>query len=166
MRLLPALALLPGLALAAEQQARPQRLGAFQSWTAATHQEGRSKVCYAFARPSRSESGKRDGVMLTVTERPNQRDAVILTPGYTYPRDAEVQVKVGATELPFYTAGSAAAARDGQAAIRAFRTGKEAVARAPGPGGRGETVDVFPLDGFAQAYDAILEECPARARKR
>jgi invasion protein IalB len=168
MRSLPAIlalcaALLPAAAPAQQPQARPQLLGEHTDWTAATHMEGGQKVCYAFTRPTRSEgAGERQGVMLSVTHRPGQRDAVILSAGYAYPRGAEVTVTVGGTELDFYTAGSSAAARDADAAIRAFRAGREAVARGPGPGGRGTVRDSFSLLGFTAAYEAISRECPPR----
>ncbi len=140
--------------------ARPSRLGEHGAWTAATHTENGQKICYAFARPSRSDPADRQDVMLTVTHRPGQRDAVVLSPGYTYPRGAEVKVSVGGAALDFYTAGAAAAPRDAAAALRAFRNGREAVARGPGPNGRGTATDAFPLAGFGAALDAINRECP------
>jgi hypothetical protein len=150
---------------AVAQQA-PQKLGQFGSWTAASYTEGGHKVCYAFARASKVEGvANRPGqqVLLTVTHRPQGRDQVALRVGYPYPRDAEVKLHVGGTELPFYTAGSDAFSRDGAAAVRAFRGGREVVARGPGPGNRGAAHDVFPLAGFAQAYEAISKECPPAA---
>jgi hypothetical protein len=149
--------------LAEAQQERPKKLGEFQSWIAATYNEGGQKICYAFARASRSEGGNRQNVMMTVTHRPNGRDTVTISAGYTYPRTVnDVQVTVGSNELAFYTAGSTAAARDGAAAIRAMRAGREAVAKAAGPNGRGQVTDTFPLAGFSAAYDAISRECPVR----
>jgi invasion protein IalB len=154
-----------GVGALAQQQGsapRPSRLGEHGSWTAATHTENGQKVCYAFARPTRSEPDRQD-VMLTVTHRPGQRDAVVLSPGYAYPRGAEVKVSVGGRTLDFYTAGAAAAPLDAAAALRAFRGGREAVARGPGPNGRGTATDAFPLAGFGAALDAINRECPAQA---
>ena len=162
---LAALLLSAALAPAAQAQQRPARLGDHGAWTAATLVEGGQKVCYAFTRPSRSDPARGE-VMLTVTHRPGQRDTVVLTAGYAYPRDAEVKVSVGSTELDFYTAGPRAAARDKAAAIRAFRSGREAVARGPGPNGRGTATDVFPLNGFGAAYEAISRECPAGGARR
>ncbi|MBC4013960.1 invasion associated locus B family protein [Siccirubricoccus deserti] len=157
--LLTALLLCPVLAQA--QQERPKKLGEFQSWIAATYTEGGQKICYAFARASRSEGASRQNVMLTVTHRPAARDTVTISAGYTYPRTVtDVEVTVGSHELPFYTAGSTAAARNSAAAIRAMRAGRDAVAKAPGPNGRGRVTDTFPLAGFSAAYDAISRECP------
>ncbi len=149
----------------AEAQQRPARLGDHGSWTAATLQEGGNKVCYAFTRATRSDPARAD-VMLTVTHRPGQRDAVVLSAGHAYSPGAEVKVSVGAPELPFYPAGPRAAARDGAAAIRAFRNGREAVARGPGPGSRGTATDSFSLSGFSAAYEAISKECPAAGGSR
>jgi hypothetical protein len=86
--------------------------------------EAGKKVCYAFTRASRSEgAGNRQNVILTVTHRQQGRDQVALRAGYTYARNAEVEVKVGSNELPFYTAQDNAFAREGAKAVAAFRNG-------------------------------------------
>ena len=168
-RLLPLLALLiatAGLGRAAEAQQRPapQRLGAFQSWTAATHQEGGQKVCYAFARAASSENGpqNRQSVTLTVTHRPGGRDQVAVSVGYPYPRGAEAVMVVGAGEFRSYgVVTTSAFFQNGAQLIHAFRNGREAVVRSPGPPGRPAVRDTFPLSGFSAAYEAISRECPA-----
>ncbi len=152
------------LPLAAQAQPRPQRIGDYQSWTAASFAEGGGKTCYAFARATKAE-GRKD-VMLTVTHRQAARDTVTISAGYSFPRGAAATVTVGGTDLPFYTSGSTAAAENGAAAVRAFRNGKEAVMKAPGANGRGTVSDTFPLTGFGAAYDAISKECPASGSKR
>ncbi len=160
---------LPMLALPAAAQpapAQPRKLGQFQSWTAAVHTEAGHKICYAFARASKAEgvvNRPANQVLLTVTHRPQGRDAVALRAGYAYPRNAEVRVQVGSTEFTFYTSGTDGHARDGAAAVRAFRGGREVQARGAGPNNRGAASDTFALAGFAQAYDAISRECPVVA---
>lgn len=158
-----ALALAPVPALAQQ----PQRLGEFQSWTAATHQEGGQKVCYAFARASRVEGGERraENVLLVVTHRPGSRDQVALRSGFPHGRGAEVRLTVGQSEAKLYTNGDTAFATDGRAVVGALRNGREAVARGPGPNGRGNATETFPLSGFSAAYDAISRECPAQPRR-
>jgi hypothetical protein len=160
---------LPFAAPAGAQQAQaPRKLGQFQSWTAATYVESGHKVCYAFTRASRAEgvaSRQTQQVLLTVTHRPQGRDQVALRAGYTFPRNAEVKVMVGQTELPFFTAGADAFSRDGAAAVRSFRNGREVLARGPGPGNHGAANDLFPLAGFTQAYEAISKECPPAGRR-
>ena len=163
---LVSLAVVPALAQqrgAANTPQGPHRLGDFQSWTAAVHSEGGQKVCYAFTRATRTDP-TREGVILTVTHRASGRDQVALSAGYTYPRNAAVTVTVGQTALPFYTGGTSAFARDGRAAVAAFRAGAQAVARGPRAGGRGNATDTFTLSGFSAAYDAISQECPASRR--
>ncbi len=155
----------------AAAQQNPQKIGEFQSWTAATHAEGGQKVCYAFARAARSEGVPNrapSSALLVVTHRPKGRDQVALQPGYAYPRNADggnpVQVSVGSTKVGFYTSGGSAFARDNKAALSALRNGREAVARGPLPnGGRGQATDTFPLAGFSAALEAISRECPAPA---
>ncbi len=159
----------PAAQAAAQQQQAPQKIGEFQSWTAATHAEGGQKVCYAFTRATRSEGVPNrapNNVLLVVTHRPKGRDQVVLQAGYAYPRNADggnpVQVSVGGANLGFYTSGNSAFARDNRAALAALRNGREAVARGPLPnGGRGQATDTFPLAGFSAALDAISRECPA-----
>jgi invasion protein IalB len=143
------------------QAAGPRQLGTFRDWTAATYQENGQKICYAFTRASKTEPS-RQGVVLTVTHRPGGRDAVAISAGYAYPRNAEVTVAIGQANLRFYTGGNSAFARDGAAAVAAMRGGNRATARGPGAGGRGTVTDQFSLAGFAAAHDAISRECPAR----
>ena len=170
MRLLPLLAagLIAGAAPAVAQPARsglaPTRLGVFGAWTAAWYRDGQTKVCYAFARPSRSQP-QRGEVILTVSHRGSSRDLVALRAGYSYPRGApDVIASVHGQEIPFYLGTGSAHARDGNAAIAAFRAGREAVVRGSHPS-RIPAIDHFPLNGFSAAYDAISRECPAGARR-
>jgi hypothetical protein len=141
----------------------PKKLGAFEEWTAATHQEGGTTVCYAFTYPSHSVptvSGRGE-VVLTVTERPTGRDEVALSAGFAYAAGATVTVQVDQTGLDFYTAQRNAFARDGKAVIAAFAKGSTAQARSPGPR-ETPVVDTFSLRGFSAAYAAINKACPAK----
>ena len=170
-RLLPLclmLIALPALAqqrpAAPAQQAAPpapRQLGTFRDWTAATYQESGQNIRPPITRASNPEPN-RQGVVLTVTHRPGGRDAVAISAGYAYPRNAEVTLAIGQTNLPFYTGGNSAFARDGAAAVAAMRGGSRASSRGPGAGGRGTANDQFSLAGFSAAYDAISRECPAR----
>lgn len=143
--------------------AAPRRIGKWEDWQAATHQEGGQPVCYAFTRPTASSPALpgRGDVVLTVTERAGGRDAVALTAGFAYPANAEVEIVADGVTLPFYTSGRSAFARDGRAATNLFAKGHQAQARSPGPRGQAVT-DTFSLRGFSQAYAAILKACPAK----
>jgi len=155
-----------GLAPQAPAQAAtngPSPLGVFADWTAATYVQGGQTICYAFTRPTSSMpalSG-RGQVLLSLTERPGARDEAALSAGFAYAKGANVSVVVGGTNLAFYTAGNAAFARDGEAAVQAFKLGYTAVAHSPSPGGRTVT-DSFSLRGFSDAYVAITKACPIR----
>jgi invasion protein IalB len=145
-------------------RAQPTRIDTFQTWIAAHTQEQGQKVCYAFTRASRSEGGpqNRATVTLTVTHRPTGRDQVAVSVGYPYPRQAEAVLTVGTAEFRSYgTVQSSAFFQNGAQLIAAFRGGREAVVRSPGPPGRGVVTDTFPLAGFSAAYQAISRECPA-----
>jgi invasion protein IalB len=166
-QLLLAAALLAPLSAAAQQQPQPRLIGEFNDWTAAALGSGAQQVCYAFTRPQGASQGapaNRGVVMLTVTHRPEGRDQVALRAGYRYPANAAVEVTVGTTQLPFYTAGSDAFARDAAAAIAAFRRGATATAVGPAPAGGGRVTDTFSLRGFTAAYEAISRECPPPRR--
>jgi hypothetical protein len=141
----------------------PKKLGAFEDWTAATHQEGGTTVCYAFTYPSHSVPTVpgRGEVVLTVTERPTGRDEVALSAGFAYAAGATVTVQVDQSGLDFYTAQRNAFARDGKAVITAFAKGSTAQARSPGPRDT-PVVDTFNLRGFSLAYAAINKACPPK----
>ncbi len=166
---------LPGLAQARAQRAAghatprppsanaPKRIGKWEDWQAATHQEAGQIVCYAFARAASSSPALpgRGDVVLTVTERSGGRDAVALSAGFAYGANAEVEMSSEGVTLPFYTAGRSAFARDGRSAVGMFGRGRQAQARSPGPRGQAVT-DVFSLRGFTPAYAAITKACPGR----
>jgi hypothetical protein len=141
----------------------PKKLGSFDDWTAATHQEGGATVCYAFTYSTNSvpKLPGRGEVVLTVTERPGARDEVALSAGFAYAPGATVTVQVEQTGFDFYTAQRNAFGRDGKAVVGALQKGKEALARSPGPR-ETRVVDTFSLRGFSAAYAAINKACPAR----
>lgn len=154
----------PGLAEAQRAAAGPRAIGTFGAWTAATVTESGHKVCYALARANRPGS-TRDAPTLTVSHRPDRRDQVAFQGGsHRFARNATATVKIGDTDLAFYTHADTAYARDNAAAIAAMRAGREAVATVPGANGRGTANETFSLSGFTAAYEAISRECPASRR--
>jgi Invasion associated locus B (IalB) protein len=141
----------------------PVPIGSFGAWQAATYKEAGQTVCYAFTRATSSTPALhgRGDVVLTVTDRPGGlHDAVAISAGFTYPRNAQVPVQIGATKLSFYTAQRSAFARDGRAAAAAFAKASQAVARSPGPHGK-DVLDTFSLQGFGPAYAAMDKACAA-----
>jgi hypothetical protein len=164
-------ALCLGLAVAGASQAQaakraahswtPVPLGKFGDWKAATHPEAGVTVCYAysFATSSRPAMQGRGNVVLTISQRPNERDAVAVLLGYQVLPHAGARVQAGGQDLHFYLEGRSAFAPHGAEAIAAFAAGREAVGHFPGP--RNVTfTDTFSLNGFAAAYQASLAACP------
>ncbi|HEX7388466.1 MAG TPA: invasion associated locus B family protein [Acidiphilium sp.] len=153
---------LPGLAVAAQTSAeQPKPLGVFKSWTAATYGSGADKACYAFATAKAAKDSKAVPAMLTVTERASYRDEVSLSQGVAYSKDAKVTLAVGTANLGFFTKGSMAYALDSKSAVRAFLAGASVTATATAPHAKPVTDD-FGLDGFSDAYKAIVKACPAK----
>lgn len=143
--------------------AKPAAIGKFEDWTAATNTEAGQKVCYAFVRASGSTPSVpgRGEVVLTVTQRPQGRDAVAISAGFAYPANAAVTVAVETTILEFYTSQRSAFARDGGASVKAFMRGRQVVAKSPQAKGPAVT-DTFSLKGFSAAYAAITKACPPK----
>lgn len=101
----------------------------------------------------------RGNVVLTVAQRPHERDGVAVLLGYQVLPHAGARVQAGGKDLHFYLEGRSAFAPHGAEAIAAFSAGREATGHFPGP--RGVTfADVFSLNGFAAAYQASLKACP------
>jgi hypothetical protein len=176
MRYLPLIVLLAAVPALAQPKKAPQpgrgehasgaakKLGDFEDWIAATHQESGQTVCYAFVRAKNSVPALpgRGEVVLTVTERPSLRDTVAISAGFPYRKDAAVSMQVDTTGIDFYTAQSSAFARDGKAAVTAFQKGEQALARSPGPRDGQTIVDTFSLRGFTAAYAEINKACPPK----
>ncbi len=157
------------IAIAGAAHASPRRhhawspvpIGKFGDWQAATHPEAGVTVCYAltFAHSSKPPLQGRGDVVLTVAERPHERDAVAISLGYAVLPHAGARVEAGGKDLHFYLEGRSAFAPHGREAISAFQAGREAVGRFPGPFSM-TMVDTFSLNGFAAAYAAIQKACP------
>jgi hypothetical protein len=138
-------------------------IGTFGDWIAATYEPAGHTVCYAFtlAQTSTPSLPGRGQVVLTVTQRPDQRDGVAIEAGFDYAPKAAVTVQVDQTGLDFYTAQRNAFARDGKASVTAFQRGDRAIVRSPGPHGH-QVTDTFGLKGFSAAYAAVVKACPPR----
>jgi hypothetical protein len=139
----------------------PKAIGTFDDWIAATYEQAGHTVCYAFTRAQTSTPSlpHRGQVVLTVTQRPDQRDGVAIEAGFDFAPKAAVTVQVDRTGLDFYTAQHNAFARDGKASVVAFQRGARAIARLPGPHGH-QVTDTFSLKGFSAAYAAVVKACP------
>jgi len=135
--------------------------GVFGDWTAATYGSGPSKICYAFTKPQSTTPvlPSRGLTMLTVTERHGSHDEVSLTPGYTYPSDAAIDMQLGREHLSFYVQDNVAFTDDVTRALSGFANQSDADVTATGPGAK-KLTDTFSLKGFSAAYRAIENACP------
>ncbi len=149
--------------LAAHAADQPKPLGTFKGWTAATYGTGPDMVCYAFVSSKQAKGAKTPPAMLTVAERTRYRDEISLSQGITYAKNQDVVMKVGPAALKFFTKDNMAYALKGPATVKAFLGGASAVATA-GKGAKAVS-DTFSLDGFADAYKAIVKACPPAGHK-
>ncbi len=151
----------PGYAAPPPQAAGPQTLGNYGNWVAASYQENGQPVCYAVTRAQASAPPipNRGAPVLTVTERPGLRDAVSIGGVVANAPNGAITLQVDQAPLDVYPAGGNAFARDGAAAVAAFRSGIQAIVQSPSPYG-GPVTDTFSLVGFSAAYAAINAACP------
>jgi hypothetical protein len=141
--------------------AGPQTLGSYGNWVAAVYQENGQPVCYAVTRAVTSTPpvANRAAAVLTVTERPTVRDAVSIGGVMTDAGNAAITMQVDRAGLDLYPAGGNAFARNGAAAVVAFRNGSQAMVQSLSPY-NGPITDTFSLTGFSAAYAAISAACP------
>lgn len=138
----------------------PKPLGVFKAWTAATYGNGADRTCYAFTTSKLPKGSKAKPAMLTVAERATFRDEISLSQGITYTKDAKVSLAVGGQTLKFFTKDDMAYALKGPATITAFLDGNSVTATAAAANAK-PVSDNFSLDGFSDAYKAIVKACPA-----
>jgi clan AA aspartic protease (TIGR02281 family) len=138
-------------------------LGRFQDWSAASQTASLETKCYASttALSSSPVVPGRSAAVLWVTKLRAGQISVMIDAGFAVP-DAAVTLQIGQTELKFYTITRQAFPRNLEATMIALIGSVEPriVARFPAPNGTVIT-DTFSLNGFAAAYDAIREACPA-----
>jgi hypothetical protein len=138
---------------------RPLALGRFADWTAAAHSEAGQVVCYAFTRSQAATPGGRGSAVLSVTERPTERDDVAIAEAFAFRRDAAMRVDIGDRRFDFYLVPRAAFAHDGAAVVTALSAGGLVIDHTLSPQGLPWS-DQFSLRGFAEADSAINRACP------
>src|SRR5215831_14542366 len=147
--------------------AQPSLLGTFGEWGAYTASPGGKKLCFALAKPSKSETSPanrpRDPAFLFVSSRPAEKvkDEVSIIIGYGFKPNTDATLELGGASYAMYTLNDGAwiknAAEEGKL-IDAMRKGGEATIKGTSARGTG-TIDVFSLKGLAQALDKVAEEC-------
>ena len=147
--------------------AQPSLLGTFGEWGAYTASPGGKRLCFALAKPSKSETSPanrpRDPAFLFVSSRPAEKvkDEVSIIIGYGFKPNTDATLELGGASYAMYTLNDGAwiknAAEEGKL-IDAMRKGGEATIKGTSARGTG-TIDVFSLKGLAQSLDKVAEEC-------
>src|SRR5690349_9584361 len=92
---------LAALALACPAGAQPTLLGMFGEWGAYTAAPGGKKICFALAKPAKSETAPahrpRDAAYLFVSSRPAEKvkDEVSIIIGYGFKPNTEATLELG-----------------------------------------------------------------------
>jgi hypothetical protein len=146
---------------------QPQLLGQFGEWGAYTASPGGHKICFALAKPAKSETTPpnrpRDPTYMFVSSRPAEkvRDEVSIIIGYGFKPNSDATLEIGGATYAMYTQNDGAWIKNAAEESRLV----EAMRKAPdvtitGQSARGTTSsDIYSLKGLAQALDRANQEC-------
>jgi hypothetical protein len=147
---------------------QPTLLGMFGDWGAYTASPGGKKICFALAKPSKSETvppnRPRDPAYLFVSSRPTEKvkDEVSIIIGYGFKANSDATLELAGANYAMYTQNDGAWIKNAAEETRlvdAMRKGSDVTIKGTSARGTG-TTDVFSLKGLAQALDKVDEECP------
>lgn len=145
--------------------AAPQMIGEYGDWVAYYYRDNAGPVCYMASTPKKDEGKytKRGDIFVVVTHRPheNSYDVVNINAGYTYKKNAPVELKIGAKTFRLFTDGDKAWTikdKDDKDIVAAMKRGSRMIV--DGVSARGtKTKDTYSLRGFTSAYRAISNKC-------
>lgn len=163
----PAPAAAEAPAAPASNGVQPTLLGMFGDWGAYTASPGGKKICFALAKPSKSETSPpnrpRDAPYLFISTRPAEKvkDEVSIIIGYGFKPNSDATLELGGANYAMYTQNDGAwiknAAEEAKL-VDAMRKGSDVTIKGTSARGTG-TTDVFSLKGLAQALDKVGDEC-------
>jgi hypothetical protein len=146
---------------------QPTVLGTYGEWGAYTASPGGKKICFALAKPSKSETvppnRPRDPSYFFISSRPAEKvkDEVSIIIGYGFKPNSEATIDLAGASYAMYTQNDGAwlkNAAEEPRLVEAMRKGTDVTVK--GESARGTaTVDVYSLKGLAQALDKIAEDC-------
>jgi hypothetical protein len=146
---------------------QPTVLGTYGEWGAYTASPGGKKICFALAKPSKSETvppnRPRDPSYFFISSRPAEKvkDEVSIIIGYGFKPNSEATIDLAGASYAMYTQNDGAwlkNAAEEPRLVEAMRKGSDVTVK--GESARGTaTVDVYSLKGLAQALDKIAEDC-------
>jgi invasion protein IalB len=146
---------------------QPTLLGTYGDWGAYTASPGGKKMCFALAKPGKSETvppnRPRDPAYFFISSRPAEKvkDEVSIIIGYGFKPNSEATIELAGATYAMYTQNDGAwlkNAAEESRLVEAMRKGSDVTVK--GESARNTaTVDVFSLKGLAQALDKVAEEC-------
>ncbi|HLH89506.1 MAG TPA: invasion associated locus B family protein [Xanthobacteraceae bacterium] len=146
---------------------QPTLLGTYGEWGAYTAAPGGKKICFALAKPGKSETvppnRPRDPAYFFISSRPAEKvkDEVSIIIGYGFKPNSEATIELAGGSYAMYTQGDGAwlkNAAEEPRLVEAMRKGSDVTVK--GESARGTaTTDVYSLKGLSQALDKIDEEC-------
>ncbi len=140
-------------------------IGTFSSWTAFTHGEGGSLLCFATAQPTKQEpaGAKRNPAFIYVSSWPKDgvKAELSVRVGYPLKGGSDVTMSVGNASYKLFVHGDRAYiadAGDEQKLLDAMRKGSTITV--VGTSERGTTTtDTYSLAGISQALQAVATNC-------
>jgi len=145
----------------------PVSLGTFGAWTAYTFDDGGGKVCFMSSQPIKQEASvqgaKRGAAFMFVTHWAVEKtkNVISISVGYTLRENGSVTLAVDGSNFTLFTQGEMAWTRDqttDDAISAALAQGSNVTVK--GTSWRGtHTTDTYSLQGSADAYRAISQEC-------
>ena len=147
------------------QAQEPRTLGTFRDWSAFTHADGATRVCFIASQPKKAEGNytQRGDIWALVTHRSpaGERDVVQIITGYNYMEDAPVTITIGDEEFTLFGKDENAwtfTRHDDRDLVTAMKAGINMIV--DGKSWRGtRTTDTYSLLGFTAAYDTISQTC-------
>ncbi len=145
-----------------------KQLGSFGDWEAYRESDGGKAVCYVGSQPKKAKGKykKRGETYVLITHRPAEKSFGVFSfkAGYSYRKDSETDVIIGAKTFKLFTDSGHAFAYDQKtdaAIIKAMIKGATMVVK--GTSSRGTlTTDTYSLKGFSAAYRAIGKACKVK----
>jgi Invasion associated locus B (IalB) protein len=146
---------------------QPALLGQYGDWGAYTATPDGKKVCFALAKPTKSNTEPpnrpRDPAFLFVSSRPSEKvkDEISVIFGYQGKQNADATVQVAGASYAMYTQGDGAwvkNAAEESKLVDSMRKGSDLTVKGTSARGTSST-DTYSLKGLAQALDRVGQEC-------
>jgi hypothetical protein len=140
-------------------------IGTFSSWTAFTHGEGTSLLCFATAQPTKQEpaGAKRSPAFIYVSSWPKDgvKAEVSVRVGYPLKGGSEVTLSVGNTSFKLFAHNDRAYIADAGDELKLLDImRKGSTMTVVGTSERGTTTtDTYSLAGISQALQAVTTNC-------